>query len=104
MIKVAEKSATKHRLKGSAGGDLSDYIRADMRKAKYECDVEDRIFNGTTPSCRGVIGTGNTLEVCREDLHELLEEWMVWGFRLGHDLLVIDGIDPNYSREATLDA
>lgn len=103
MVKAAERK-TPARRRGSSAGDLTDYIWAAMRHAKYQWASDDRIFIGTSPPCRGVIGTGKSLEACRDDLQEVLEEWLVLGFRLGHDLPVVDGVDLNYSREPATNA
>jgi hypothetical protein len=37
------------------------------------------------------------LEECREELQSTLEDWLVLGLQLGHDLPVIDGINLNRS-------
>ena len=34
----------------------------------------------------------DTLEACREELREVLEEWIVLGLKMGHPLPSIDGI------------
>ena len=37
----------------------------------------------------------DTLEACREELQEVLEEWIVLGLKMGHPLPAIDGIELN---------
>jgi predicted RNase H-like HicB family nuclease len=34
----------------------------------------------------------DTLEACREELREVLEEWIIAGLKMGHTLPSIDGI------------
>jgi predicted RNase H-like HicB family nuclease len=75
---------------------LTRYIHAAMRQANYEL-LEDGTFYGEIPPCQGVWSNADTLEACREDLQESLEEWILLGVRLGHSLPVIDGIDVNLS-------
>ncbi|MDK1082399.1 MAG: type II toxin-antitoxin system HicB family antitoxin [Anaerolineae bacterium] len=71
---------------------LTTYIQAAMRAAKYEI-IEDDTYYGKIPGFQGVWGSANTLESCREELQSALEDWLVLGLRLGHDLPVVAGID-----------
>ena len=71
---------------------LSKYIAAAMRRAKYEL-LSDGTFYGEIPGFRGVYANGKSLEKCREELQEVLEDWIVLGLRLGHALPVVSGID-----------
>lgn len=75
---------------------LTDYIRAAMKQAKYEILEDDGTFYGEIPGFRGVYANAETLEACREELQSVLEDWMVLGLRLGHDLPEVDGINLNY--------
>ena len=71
---------------------LTSYIQAAMRKAHYEHLDEEAAYYGCIPECPGVWATGKTLEDCREELQEVLEDWLSLGLRLGHPIPVIDGI------------
>jgi predicted RNase H-like HicB family nuclease len=71
---------------------LTKYIQAAMQRAKYEI-LEDGIFYGEIPGFQGVYADTDTLEECREQLQEVLEEWIVLGLQLGHPLPVVDGIE-----------
>jgi hypothetical protein len=42
-----------------------------------------------------VIAFGASLRACEQELHSTLEDWLLLGFKLGHPLPVIDGIDLN---------
>ena len=64
---------------------LTDYIRAAMRRAKYEI-LADRTFYGEIPDFQGVYADASTLDECREELQEVLEGWIVLGLRFGHTL------------------
>lgn len=70
---------------------LTDYIQAAMRHAAYE-KLEDGSFYGEIPDCQGVWSQELTLELCRETLQEVLEEWIVMKLRDGDPLPPIDGI------------
>jgi predicted RNase H-like HicB family nuclease len=47
---------------------------------------------GVIEGLQGVWAQGDTLETCREELREVLEEWIVLGLKMGHQLPAIDGI------------
>jgi len=55
---------------------LTEYIRAAMRKAKYEILPDDGTYYGEIPGFEGVWANSDTLEDCREELEEVLEEWL----------------------------
>ena len=71
---------------------LTKYIQTALREAKYEILDEDGSFYGEIPLCNGVYANAKTLEECREQLEEVLEEWIL--FRIHKDLTlpVVDGI------------
>jgi predicted RNase H-like HicB family nuclease len=72
---------------------LTAYIRAAMRKAKYEILPDDNTFYGEIPGFDGVYANADTLEACRDELEEVLEEWLF--FRISRNLFlpVIDGLE-----------
>jgi len=72
---------------------LTDYIQAAMRQAHYEILPDDGTFYGEIPGFQGVWANADTLETCRGELAEVLEEWVVFGLRRGHKLPVVDNID-----------
>jgi predicted RNase H-like HicB family nuclease len=72
---------------------LIDYIDAAMHRAKYELLADDEGFVGQIPGFRGLIGHGDTLEECREDLYGALQFWLLLKLRHGdRDLPVVSGI------------
>ena len=73
---------------------LTDYIQRAMKKAHYEM-MESKRYFGTIPGCEGVWAQGKTLESCREALQSTLEDWLLLGLQLGHELPVIAGINLN---------
>lgn len=79
---------------------LTDYINAAMKQATYEL-LEDGTFYGEIPPCQGVLSNAETLKACQEQLQEVLEEWLILGFKLGHEIPVIDGIDLNFKIETS---
>ena len=65
---------------------LTAYINAALRKAHYEILPEGEGYFGTIESLQGVWAQADTLEACREELREVLEEWIVLGLKMGHTL------------------
>ncbi|MCR4291759.1 MAG: hypothetical protein NUV76_02660 [Candidatus Kuenenia sp.] len=63
---------------------LTEYIHKAMDMAKYEIIEDDHTYWGEISGFKGVWGRAKTLEECREELRETLEEWIV--FRLKNQL------------------
>ncbi len=55
-----------------------------MRRAKYEILPDDGTFYGEIPGFQGVYANADTLEVCRDELEETLEGWIL--FRVSRNL------------------
>jgi predicted RNase H-like HicB family nuclease len=64
---------------------IISYIHAAMRRAKYEMLADKEGYVGSIPGFRGLIGHGQTLELCRDDLHGALQSWLVLKLRDGDD-------------------
>jgi predicted RNase H-like HicB family nuclease len=71
-----------------------------MRGAKYEL-LDDKTFYGSIPRFEGVWANEPSLESCREELQDVLEDWILLGVSLNHDLPVVDGIELKYSEVAS---
>jgi predicted RNase H-like HicB family nuclease len=72
---------------------LLEYIQAALRRAKYEILSDDGSYYGEVPGCQGVYAQASTLEACREELREVLEEWVLFPVHQHLSLPVIDGIE-----------
>lgn len=70
---------------------LTKYIQAAMNHATYEL-LSDGTYYGEIPLLQGVYANAKSLELCREELQEVLEGWILLGVRLGHAIPEIDGI------------
>jgi len=70
---------------------LTSYIKAAMCRATYEI-LSDKTFYGEIAGFAGVYANAPTLELCREQLQEVLEGWIVLGLRMGHTLPEVDGV------------
>ena len=71
---------------------LLEYINNAMRHAHYELLKEDRKYYGEIPQCKGVYATAKTLEECREELAEVLEEWILFRVHKKLKLPAINGV------------
>ena len=71
---------------------LVKYIQSALRKAKYEILEDDGTFYGEIPGFQGVWANAETLEDCRDELEEVLEEWIFLHLSDKTPLPVVDGI------------
>ena len=72
---------------------LTDYIRASMQTAKYEILPDDNTFYGEIPGFDGVYANAEKLEACRDELEEVLEDWILFRVSRNLTLPVVNGID-----------
>lgn len=70
---------------------LLEYIQAALRRAKYDILLDDDSYYGEVPGCLGVYAQAATLEACREELREVLEEWIFFQVHKNLSLPAIDG-------------
>jgi predicted RNase H-like HicB family nuclease len=73
---------------------LTALVETAMHEARYKM-LEDGTFFGEIPSCPGVWANEKTLELCRDVLREVLEEWLILKLRDGDLLPKIGEIDLN---------
>ena len=66
-----------------------------MKRAQYEL-LDDKTFYGSNPGFQGVWANEATAEACREELQEGVEDWIMLGVSLSHELPAIDGIELKY--------
>ena len=76
---------------------LTSYIQAAMRRARYKTLPEDESFFGEIPGIDGVWANAATLEECRDELEDVLEEWLALSLAKNLPIPAIDGIDINVS-------
>jgi predicted RNase H-like HicB family nuclease len=72
---------------------VRQYIDAAMRRAKYEILPEDSTFYGEIVGFDGVYANASTLEACRDELEEVLEEWVLFRVSRNLDLPTVDGVE-----------
>lgn len=71
---------------------LRQYISGAMHRATYEILPDDGSFYGEIPGFEGVYANASALETCRDELEEVLEEWIL--FRVSRNLALptVDGM------------
>ncbi|HEY0657004.1 MAG TPA: type II toxin-antitoxin system HicB family antitoxin [Pyrinomonadaceae bacterium] len=79
---------------------LSKYIQTALHKAKYEILADDHSFYGEIPGFQGVYANAATLETCREELAEVLEEWIFFRLSKNLPLPVVDGLQLSIQKVA----
>ncbi len=72
-------------------GVISQYLAAALRRARYEILPDDGSFYGEIEGFDGVYANAATLEDCREELREVLEEWILFRVSRNLPLPVVDG-------------
>ena len=73
---------------------LSDYVELALEQAEYD-KLEDDTFAGRIPACKGVVAFARTLRECESELRSTLEDWVLVGLKLGHELPILNNINLN---------
>jgi len=66
------------------------YLDAALDRARYT-ELEDGGYCVEVRGLRGVVATGRTLEICREQLQEVVEEWVLVRVARGLDVPALGG-------------
>ena len=74
---------------------LTEYIQKAMEHAHYEIIEDEGKYWGEIPNFQGVWGREESLEKCREELREALEEWIIFRLKNNVELPTVEGIDLN---------
>ena len=56
---------------------LIQYIQAALENAKYEIIDDEEPYYGKISGLDGVWSSGNTLEECRKNLEDVIDEWVI---------------------------
>lgn len=62
---------------------ISQFVEQSLKRAKYKI-LEDGSYYANVPRLRGVWAQGKNLEECRQELSEVIEEWLLLKVHL-HD-------------------
>jgi predicted RNase H-like HicB family nuclease len=72
---------------------IRKYIQTALMHAKYEILPDDGTYYGEIPECPGVYSNAQTLEECRSELEEVLEEWILFRVYKNLPIPTIDNIE-----------
>lgn len=61
---------------------ISSFIELQLKSASYKI-LRDKTYFGEIKGLRGVWANAKTLETCRAELKEVLEDWLVLKIRRG---------------------
>ena len=81
---------------------FTKYLQAAMRTAHYEMLPDDGTYYGEIPACQGVYANSKTLEECRNELAEVLEDWVLFRIHKNLALPTIDGVELTFTNEAVV--
>jgi len=65
------------------GKMLIAYIQEALERARYELIEDEEPYYGEVPELAGVWATGKTLEACRRNLAEAIEDWVLFSIAKG---------------------
>ena len=71
---------------------LSEYIQKALEKAQYKL-LDDKTWFADIPGFEGVWANSRTVEECRHELMEVLEEWIVLKIRDRDPIPEIEGVE-----------
>jgi predicted RNase H-like HicB family nuclease len=78
---------------------LQEYIQNALQNSKYKM-LEDGTWFVEIPGFEGVWANGNTVENCRMELIEVMEEWLILKLKDNDPVPVVNGIDINIRKVA----
>ena len=68
-----------------------EYIQKALERAEYK-NLEDKTWFAEIPGFQGIWANGETVEECRKELSEVLEEWLLLKIKDGDPIPSMDGI------------
>jgi len=75
---------------------IREYIDRALRKARYD-RLDDGSFVAEVPELPGVLANAATLEACRDQLAEVVEEWILVRVSRGLAVPTLDGVSVSVS-------
>ena len=60
----------------------AEFIRIAFQQSRFEILPDDGTIFGKIPSCQGVYANVDSMEACRKELFEVLEEWVSLRLRM----------------------
>ncbi len=79
---------------------IRKYIETAMEHAKYEILQDDSTYYGEIKECPGAYSNAQTLEKCRNELEDVLEEWILFRVYKNLEIPPIDNIEIKIKKQA----
>lgn len=79
---------------------LTEYIQKALEKAQYK-ELDHGTWFAEIPGFEGVWANGDTVEKCRHELKEVLEEWLILKIRDQDTIPKIEGAEIKIKEVAT---
>ena len=73
---------------------IDRYVKAAIEEARYK-QLDNSTWFAEIPGFEGVWANGKSVEICRQELIEVLEEWIILKVRSGDSLPVVHDVDIN---------
>jgi len=77
---------------------LLQYIQKALTKAQYKL-LEDGTWFAEVPGFQGVWASANSVEECRQELMEVMEEWLILKIRDRDSIPEIEGATIRFKEE-----
>ena len=77
---------------------LTKYIESAMKRASYEIIMDEEPYYGEISILKGVWSTGKTLEECKKNLQEALEDYIIISLERHLSLPEVDNISVKSDR------
>ena len=78
---------------------ITEYVMAALKKATYK-KLEDETWYAEIVGFEGVWANAETVELCRSELMEVLEEWIVMKISDNDPLPVVNGLEVKIPQKA----
>jgi predicted RNase H-like HicB family nuclease len=78
---------------------LTEYLQSALRRSCYK-QLEDRSWFAEIPGFQGVWANADSVEACRAELVEVLEEWLLLKIHDHDDIPALDGLDLSVTWQA----
>lgn len=79
---------------------IVEYLKAALERAKYEIIDDEEPFYAEIDGVDGVWATGKTLEACRRNLSQALEDWVLFSIHRGAALPTMGDVVLELPRKA----
>lgn len=77
---------------------ITEYLNAALSTAEYK-KLDDNTWFAEVPGFKGVWANGGSVEECRRELAEVLEEWLVLKIRSNDDIPSVNGVEIKFKEE-----